>query len=870
MRRTHLGATLAILLAVLLTGSFTLAGPAVGDPPGRVGDLARSPELSTSSRLADRRSLFTGDRFWGMGAQDGSYPATGFHTRGEMGGFWTPPIKLLDGIWFKAGDTWLTSTKYTSGWGYQRMDLGTHDGVTITRTDFAPDGMRAGLVGLRLESDTATTLPLAVDAHSELMKVYPWGETTPSQKTFNLQDTGSVAGKNLVFRERGTTPAPEPETHNYATLVGSKLTPAASSLGPAHRGSQSEGIICPASGPDTDPQPPRCDDTEYGKGTGGQLQYNVSVPRGGRTIWFAIGGSDHGLAAATAALDNALAHPVRLLREKVAARQAVARNTQVSLPGDRLLQRSVQWSKQNLAESVQESRALQIRPTNAGTEYPPTMGSVPKARWYGAGFPDYPWLFATDGEYTGFAAVTSGQFSTIKSHLRALRDVSVMTNGQSGKVVHEVTSDGQVYFGANADEGNTDETAKFPSIVALVWRWTGDDRFRDEMYPFAKRNLRYIFRELDADGDGWPEGLGNVERTGMGEEKLDNTVATIRGLRDLADLAASKGDAATRRWAAGKAADLERRFEAAWWNGSDTRQTGTQQYADSLDDPGNEQVFQRHWIGVTPAEVELKRPGRPDGPLASTAHARALVAKREEPCYTGEFGLFHTGTGPTSAEGGNKGASCDHTISSVQSERSVFTLNSSIMAAAEAALGRMGANQLGRYTTGNARVQLDPSVWELPGAMPEIAPSPDFGSNMEKLFTERSMALQAWGTYGILWPVVHYQLGVSPDLGRNRLSVVPQVPTGQGHVSGRHIRLGSGAVDVSATRGAKQLRTVVHQSRRWHLDIGARMPAGSRVESVRVDGRRVAYSVLSTARGRVLVADGGASTGTTRLVVRLR
>ena len=44
-------------------------------------------------------------------------------------------------------------------------------------------------------------------------------------------------------------------------------------------------------------------------------------------------------------------------------------------------------------------------------------------------------------------------------------------------------------------------------------------------------------QQLDADGDGWPEGLGNVERTGMGEEKLDNTVAAVRGLYDLADLA---------------------------------------------------------------------------------------------------------------------------------------------------------------------------------------------------------------------------------------------------------------------------------------------------------------------------------------------
>jgi hypothetical protein len=122
-----------------------------------------------------------------------------------------------------------------------------------------------------------------------------------------------------------------------------------------------------------------------------------------------------------------------------------------------------------------------------------------------------------------------------------------------------------MWFGQNADPGNTDETAKFPSVVALVWRWTGDDRFRDDMYDFAKRNLRYTVRELDADGDGWPEGLGNVERPGMGPEKLDNTVYFIRGLFDLADMARSKGDGATRAWAEGLARDLLRRFEAEWW-----------------------------------------------------------------------------------------------------------------------------------------------------------------------------------------------------------------------------------------------------------------------------------------------------------------
>ena len=188
--------------------------------------------------------------------------------------------------------------------------------------------------------------------------------------------------------------------------------------------------------------------------------------------------------------------------------------SRVRLPGDRLLERSVAWSKQNLAGSVQEARDLRVRVTNAGTTYPPVAGTVPRARWFGAGFPDYPWIFGTDGEYTAFAAVPAGQFETVKDHLRALRDVSLVANGDSGKVVHEVTPDGQVYFGANSDAGNTDETAKFPSAVALVWRWTGDDGFRDELYDFAVRNLRYIERELDADGDGWPEGLGNVESAG--------------------------------------------------------------------------------------------------------------------------------------------------------------------------------------------------------------------------------------------------------------------------------------------------------------------------------------------------------------------
>src|SRR5207253_633578 len=85
--------------------------------------------------------------------------------------------------------------------------------------------------------------------------------------------------------------------------------------------------------------------------------------------------------------------------------------------------------------------------------------------------------------------------------------------------------------------------------------------------------------------DGWPEGSGNVERPGMGPEKLDNGVYYMRALYDLADMAKSKGDSRTFAWATGLAAKLRAQFEGTWWD------TAAQQYADSLIDPGNQQRY---------------------------------------------------------------------------------------------------------------------------------------------------------------------------------------------------------------------------------------------------------------------------------------
>ncbi|MBP2326842.1 hypothetical protein JOF56_007227 [Kibdelosporangium banguiense] len=793
--------------------------------PVNSANAADSPELSETTRLSDRRALVSGDRSYAMSDETGLYPVTGWHIRGEMGGFWTPPTKLLDGVWFAADGAWLgkqiPATRYSRGWGYQRFSY-QGAGLSAERVEFAPNGNRATVIGLTLRADRKRDVRLALDAHSELMPAYPWGWTTPNAGV-NGPDTGTVANGTLVFRDKDAT-----------AIVGSSTPPVRHELGPNHRGPQDPAVICPADGT----APTRCDDSAFGKGTGGRLEYDLSLPAGrATTIWFAVAGADKG--DARASFDQALRDPAAPLQQVKADRRNT--HTMVDLPGDRLLQQSVEWSKQNLLDSVQEARDVQVRDVDEGKAYPPPIGTVPKMRWLAAGFPDYPWLFATDGEYSAYAAVAAGQFDIVRDHLRALRDVSERLNNRSGKVVHEVVSTGDVYFGSNRSAGNTDETAKFPSTVALVWRWTGDDRFRDEMYDFTVRNLRYITGTLDKDGDGWPEGLGNVERQGMGEEKLDSAVYLIRGLRDLADMARSRRDTTTAGWAAAKASDLQRRFEAQWWV---PQAIG---FAESIDDPANPAndnapVFQRHWTGVTPMEA---------GAIASADKGNAALAQRERDCFTGEFGTFHTGTGPTSAPAGNPGPSCDTVVSTVPSERVTYSLNTAVMAVAEGNYGRM--TQQRRFTTGNARIQLDPAVWETPGAMPEVAPSPDFKANIDRPFHDRSMTLQAWGAYGVLWPVVHQQLGVAPDLGNGELAVIPQLPDGQRRISGRDIRLGSGSVDVTATHDGRTYRTDVRsRALRGDLTVGAVLPQGASVNEVKLNGHRVSYNLVTTTRGTAI------------------
>ena len=93
-------------------------------------------------------------------------------------------------------------------------------------------------------------------------------------------------------------------------------------LGPNHRGPQDPAVVCPADGT----APPRCDDSAFGKGTGGRLNYSVALKPGrATTVWFTVAGSDQGPAAARAEYAKAAKNPVAALRSKVDSRLSAGR-----------------------------------------------------------------------------------------------------------------------------------------------------------------------------------------------------------------------------------------------------------------------------------------------------------------------------------------------------------------------------------------------------------------------------------------------------------------------------------------------------------------------------------------------------------------
>ena len=106
--------------------------------------------LQGNTNYLHSKQMTPGNHAYCVGFQDGTFPDMGWHIKGEMGGLWAHPIKLLDGFsaaMVHKGDT----IDLDSATTYSTTALGSIftyniQGKTITRTQFIPDPAKGMVV----------------------------------------------------------------------------------------------------------------------------------------------------------------------------------------------------------------------------------------------------------------------------------------------------------------------------------------------------------------------------------------------------------------------------------------------------------------------------------------------------------------------------------------------------------------------------------------------------------------------------------------------------------------------------------------------------------------------------------------------------
>jgi hypothetical protein len=763
------------------------------------------PTRSTTTNLSEKRYVAAGDRAYVVGVQDGTFQPIGWHITGTMGGVWSHPIKLLESYTISLGGSALPAAQqFTSGPGFVQLNFPASSGLQITRTEFAPDGVPVVLVGLQIQntSSQSVTTTLGLQAVSHILPAYPWSSTTPTSaqldKQDNVQFDSQISG--LTFSE--------PDQPWYAMVAGRAVK-----QGP-HDSVKFSGASGLGAGQNNEAT--------------GQLSWQLTIAAGSTVeIWFGVSGTHVFKWEAYGALFAGLANPDGLLSQKINQRVAVLALSDVTIP-DQTAQDAFNWAKLNLADMSRTVLNAEIRDTQEGTVYPPPIAEFPILTGFGAGYPDYPWFFGTDGCYTTFGLTATGQWETAENHLNLLRSVSQALNGSTGKILHENVTDGSIYYGTNAQPGDTNETAEFATAVATVWRWSGDNGFRDQNYDFIKAGLNYLETTLDTYPDGWPEGAGMVEAAGLGAKKLDVAVYTIRALNDLTEMATSKGDQATVKWAGDLAKKLAQKFDSDWWI------TSLGLYADSLalnhevsTDPGATlgtapvtQLEQYYWTNATPMETSF----------APADHAATAFTQLESSTFTGTTGFYQQARTAT-----------------ITGSRQASAVNTGVMAVAEANYGRM--DQSLQYLELVAS-ELDT---EQPGALPELFDSPDY--QYFQAFTGRAMVMQAWSSYGVEWPIIYHYLGIHPDVPNGQLAVIPDLPSSWPTLSVSNVRLRNGAIAVSAKQDGGQYTTTLTAPTGYNVQLGYVIPPGTKPTSVTLGGTAVKYKTIETSRGNEVVVE---------------
>ncbi len=238
------------------------------------------------------------------------------------------------------------------------------------------------------------------------MSAYPWGWTTPNAGTFNLQDTGAYDPVAGVPRDRHAT-----RRERVGTRLGRAGGGRPNAAGPTRSARpprpQDPAVVCPADGPAPHDVRRRClrEGHRRAAALAGPAHPRASRPRCG-SPWPA-----RTRAWRLPAQSSPRRWPTRKKRWRTRSRPArrSPRTPRSTCPATRCSSRASRGASRTSRTPCRRCTTCSCA-GGGGQRVPSPEGTLEEARWLGAGWPDYPWLFGTDGEYTAFASVAMGQF----------------------------------------------------------------------------------------------------------------------------------------------------------------------------------------------------------------------------------------------------------------------------------------------------------------------------------------------------------------------------------------------------------------------------------------------------------------------------
>ena len=700
------------MIAAVLLLAFVLHAAAQSSDPYIQKIMAG---ISNNGKTNDKQYLTPGDRTYVVGTQNGNFPDMGSHVKGEMGGLWMPPVKLMDGFWVKLSDAHAKSGTWLEGagefinypYGNRFVYAPVLNGIEVERLQFCPQNKEGIVIQYQLKNKSGRLRRLQLEfmVKTDLSPVW-------FSKENNIMD----ARDSVLWIEDKKQFVAKDEQHPWFAVWGSSLA-----------------VISH----NTAATPPI---ETIGLGKAVSATYALEIrPHQTITAVFVISGSNKDLETAQKNYATILKNHGQLLNEKKEYYRAIIHRARVEIP-DKKLQEAYTWGKLNTEWLVSEL---------------PGIG-----RFLGAGAVEYPWLFGCDNSYASQGVVASGDLELAKSTLRTLKMVSEKANG-NGRIIHEMSSNGFVY-----NKGNTQETPHFALAVWKVFEWTGDKEFLQEMYPYIKKGIHWLLTEQDQNKNMFPEGNGIMEVRGLNVELIDVAVYTQQALEVASKMAAIFNEPELQRDYAQKAVALKDKINTQFWDDAEGSycdfygtkeqalsvtkgaieqlQSGLAHAKDSAHVLENQKYYEKlarefsalpagtekgwftnkNWVISTPAETQI---------APQEKAIRVLNKVRNEDC--GEYGPY---------------------LSAVE-RRHMMTISTGVQAMAECAYGR----------TDEAMWYVDKIVQTfnraLPGSISEMMP--DYGC-----------PVQAWTIYGLATPLVTYVLGINPDAYNRSILISPHLP----------------------------------------------------------------------------------------------